>query len=88
MIPDPVEHRLAVEAHADHERAQARGQRVREIANRIVSDLHAVGVLHDLDRARPVIYGALVDALYGNAAVDLDPRPFPDNRTLRQGEAP
>lgn len=74
-LTDPVEHRLALDAARDHERAKARGQRVREITNRVISDLHAYGQVRDPEHARSIVYGAIVDALYGNAAVDLDPRP-------------
>lgn len=66
---------IADDAHADHRRAHARGQRVRELANLVVSALDGHGAVRDSERARVIVYGALVDALYGNVAVDIDPRP-------------
>lgn len=75
MISDPVEQMLSDEAAIDHARAVSRGQRVRHLANLVVGALDGHGCLIDQDKARVIIYGALVDGLFGNAAVDVDPRP-------------
>lgn len=72
--PDPVETLLANDATRDHARAKARGERVRHITRYVVAALDGHGLLRDEDQARVVIYGALVDVLYGNASVDVDPR--------------
>jgi hypothetical protein len=72
---DPVEQQLVDDATRDHARAARRGQRVREFANRVVSELDAYGCVRDADRARVIIYGTLVDCLYGDQSVDVDPRP-------------
>lgn len=72
---DPVAQQLAADEHADHARAKARGQRVRELTNLVVSALDGHGVIRDHERARVIVYGALVDALFGTVAVDVDPRP-------------
>jgi hypothetical protein len=66
---------IADEAHEDHRRARIRGQRIRELTNLVVSALDGHGVVLDSQHVRVIVYGALVDGLYGNLAVDIDPRP-------------
>lgn len=71
---DPVERLLLDDEAFDHARAKARGQRVRALANLIVSALDGHGVLVDQDKARVIVNSVLCDALYADAAVDVDPR--------------
>jgi len=73
---DPIEQQLAADAARDHARAAARGQRVRELTNLIIGALDGHGCLWDADKARVIVYGALVDGMYGNNPVDVDPRPW------------
>jgi hypothetical protein len=69
---DPIERLIADETTQDHARAKARGARVRVITNMVHGALDGHGLLRDQETARRVIYGALVDALYGcDVAVDL-----------------
>jgi hypothetical protein len=74
-LHNPVDRVIAADEAADHAQARRRGQRVREIANLLIAALDGHAQLRDPEVARRVLYGALVDALYGNAAVDIDPRP-------------
>lgn len=66
---------ISEDAARDHLRARSRGQRVRELTNLVVSALDGHGVLLDSEHVRVIVYGALVDGLYANLAVDVDPRP-------------
>lgn len=74
---DPVDLQVLVEEHRDHARARARGERLRALADAIVSTLEAHGLVYDGDAAIVVVYGVLADHLYGNHAVDIP--------TLRRG---
>jgi hypothetical protein len=73
-VRDP-EQVIADEATVDHLRARHRGQRVRDLTNLVVSALDGHGVVLDAEHVRVIVYGALVDGLYGNLSVDIDPRP-------------
>jgi hypothetical protein len=60
---------------ADHARAGARGERLRVIANDVVSKLMAAGYFRgDLRGARVVTFHVLADHLYGLQAVDIPDR--------------
>jgi hypothetical protein len=68
---DPAEAALAQETRADHERAKDRGERLRILADGIVSELNAEGLLRPGHaRARRLIFHQLADELYGNQAID------------------
>ena len=60
----------AAEAH-DHARAGERGERLRHIANDVISMLLQQSLLHGDPRlARVVTFHVLADHLYGTAAID------------------
>lgn len=58
------------EAH-DHARAGERGERLRFIANDIVSHLLAAGIVRDPRGARVLAFHVLADHLYGAKAIDI-----------------
>jgi len=58
------------EAH-DHARAGERGERLRTIANDIVSHLLAAGIIRDPRGARVLAFHVLADHLYGTRSVDI-----------------
>lgn len=55
----------------DHARAGERGERVRDLADAILTELRAYGLVSDVARARPLIFHVLADDLYGNRAIDI-----------------
>jgi len=69
-IDDPVERQLATDTFLDHARAKARGQRALEIADVALGALDGHGLVTDQERARIILWSAIADALYGNAAID------------------
>jgi hypothetical protein len=72
-VIDPVDALLAAETHADHAKARARGERVRDLADACVNQLVAPGIVAAArrDDARVVLFDVLADALYGAAALDI-----------------
>lgn len=71
MDIDPI---VAATESADHAKAKDRGQRVLLIANRVISELSAEGQLrNDPDDLRAILFHALADGIYGNAAIDVPP---------------
>jgi len=58
------------EAH-DHARAGERGDRLRQMANDVVSMLDLHGLVRDPREARVLTFGVLADHLYGLRAVDI-----------------
>lgn len=68
MTPDEELTRAA--AH-DHARAGERGERLRAIANDIVSHLLAAGIIRDPRGARVLAFHVLADHLYGQRAIDI-----------------
>ncbi len=60
----------AAEAH-DHARAGERGERLRAIANEIISKLLAAGMVRDPFSARVLTFHVLADHLYGTASIDI-----------------
>lgn len=58
------------EAH-DHARAGERGERLRRIANDIISALLGAGILRDPRGARVITFHVLADHLYAMKAVDV-----------------
>jgi hypothetical protein len=61
----------AAEAH-DHARAGERGERLRRIANDIVSALTVGSLLRgEAYSARVTVFHVLADHLYGNASIDI-----------------
>jgi len=55
----------------DHARAGERGERLRVIANDIVSHLLAAGIIRDPRGARVLAFHVLADHLYGNQSIDI-----------------
>ena len=71
-LGDPVDQMLRVAASADHIKAKQRGERVHRLTARIVSELHAQGMLRCAQAdAHVEIQRVVVDDLYGDVAVDL-----------------
>jgi hypothetical protein len=70
-VPDPVEALLAREVQHDHALAEARGLRLRDLANAIINELMADGFVLDQDRARGLVFHVLADHLYGHVAIDV-----------------
>jgi hypothetical protein len=66
-----IEDELAAEARHDHALAGARGERLRLLADGVIAVLHGDGLLRDLDSARVLVFHALAEHLYGNAAIDI-----------------
>jgi hypothetical protein len=62
--------RRAAEAH-DHARAGERGDRLRRIANEVVSRMLAAGIIRDPRGARVIAFHVLADHLYGNKSIDI-----------------
>jgi hypothetical protein len=58
------------EAH-DHARAGERGERLRRIANDIVSKLLGAGIVRDPFGARVLAFHVLADHLYGTQSIDI-----------------
>jgi hypothetical protein len=58
------------EAH-DHARAGERGERLRRIANDIVSKLLGAGIVRDPFAARVLAFHVLADHLYGTLSIDI-----------------
>ena len=56
---------------ADHARADARGRRLDEMAEAIVSGLSAGGILLQPGTAKTIVFGILADCLYGTQAIDI-----------------
>jgi hypothetical protein len=72
LLPDPVDVFLEAEERRDHDRALARGLRVRDAADAVLSVLEAHGNgPRDRAAARVVVFSVLADVLYGNAAIDI-----------------
>lgn len=72
MSADPVDTIIAEETTADHAKAKSRGLRVALLAQLIVSELNAAGLLRGSEsQARVPVQRMLAEGLYGNAAVDL-----------------
>ena len=63
----------AAEAH-DHARAGERGERCLQIANAVVSEIDARGILRDPRAARVIAFHVVADHLYGNVAIDVPVR--------------
>lgn len=56
----------------DHDRAPARGERLRQIANDVVSALIARGLIRgDARVARVTTFHVVADHLYNNRAIDI-----------------
>jgi hypothetical protein len=72
-MPHRLEAEIAAQARADHAKAQARGQRIRDLADFCVSELIAEGYLPSEHRipARVVLFPILADELYPLLAVDI-----------------
>jgi hypothetical protein len=67
-----IEDEIARAADQDHARAGERGDRLRTIANALVSALIGQGLLHgDARVARVLAFHTLADHLYGNRAIDI-----------------
>jgi|SRR4051812_8951894 hypothetical protein len=71
QIEDPVERQLATDTFLDHAKAKARGIRALEIADTALGALDGHGLVRDAERARVILWSAIADALYGNAAIDI-----------------
>jgi hypothetical protein len=71
---------IAREARHDHAKAQARGQRIQDLADFCVSELIAEGYLPSEHRipASVVLFQILADDIYPLVSVDLPPRPKED----------
>jgi hypothetical protein len=67
----PAERLIAAETRADHALAKARGLRVLEITDLALCALDGHGLVRDQQQARIVLWAAIADALYGNAAIDI-----------------
>lgn len=71
---DPVDALLAAEVATDHAQAKVRGARLLRVANRVIDEMQARGVLRaSADDVRGTIFHALADEFYGNAAIDVPP---------------
>lgn len=69
---DPVEAMLARDTAVDHDEARFRGQRVFDLARRLVSTLDARGLLRGSAQDATVeLFHPIADDLYGNAAIDI-----------------
>lgn len=62
---------IADETARDHERAKARGERVEQLTDSVLSHFIAVGVTVDRAAVRVGLFHVLADALYGNSAIDI-----------------
>jgi hypothetical protein len=69
---NPVDREVADDAARDHAQAGARGRRVLDLTNAVLSALQATGlIVFDPDEARVAIFSVLAEDIYGNAAVDI-----------------
>jgi hypothetical protein len=68
---DPVAEQIARDERRDHLWAQARGERLAALTRQILTALDGHGLLVDGDRATPIVFSVLADALEGNRAIDL-----------------
>jgi hypothetical protein len=67
--------RIAAEERRDSVLAPARGQRVQVIADAVVAVLLKHGLLREPRTATVVLFHAIADCLYGNAALDIPQEP-------------
>jgi hypothetical protein len=74
-MPADPEAVVSAEQRIDHALAKARGQRVRQTTNILISALSGHGLLRDEQAARVVVNATLADYIYGLQSVDIDPRP-------------
>jgi hypothetical protein len=67
---------IARDMRLDHAKAQARGQRIHDLADLCVSELIAEGYLPSQHRipARIVLFPILADDIYPLVSVDIPPR--------------
>lgn len=72
---DPLYEALSAEERADHQKARARGERLRTIAETIVDRLVGDGVVSADERLYVPICSVLADCLYGNLAIEIPTRP-------------
>jgi len=71
MTPDEE---LAQDTRRDHARAEARGERLADLSEAIVSALVGHGLLRQPRTARLVVFHLLAEHFYGNRAVDIPAR--------------
>lgn len=70
-MTDPVEEMIRRDERADHFRARARGRRLLMIADAVVGELVADGLVSQRSMARRDVFGVLASSLYGpDASID------------------